>query len=471
MLRPPKATINRKYTFLIKMPESKNFFLRIISIGLILSQFVFFAPVFGQLSGNLERREAELRSELADIEKEIALWQAELRQKQNQSASFERDISILNAKIREAQATIRARNIEIERLGREINFRLQTIEELDEKVARSKVSLSQLLRKTNEVQSFSLVEIVLSNDDLSEFLIDLDTFNSVNNALNVSFQEIREAKRQLEIEKEQLGVQRNKEVDIRIANEAERRKIEQDEAEQKRLLELNKTQERTYAQIVADRQRKAAQIRAALFALRDTAAIPFGQALEYAEEAQKLTGIRPAFLLAVITQESNMGANIGTCNRPQDTKKWREIMPGPEDIAKGWSKRNDQAAYLRITGELGLDPDSMPLSCPWGNGWGGAMGPSQFIPTTWEMYKSKVASASGRAIPNPWDPRDAFLASAIYLSELGASAGGYTSERTAALRYYAGGNWNKPSNAFYGDQVMGHARRIQEEMIDPLLNL
>lgn len=446
---------------------SKNLSIFLV-VGLVFSQAVFSLPTFGQLSENLERRESELRSELSDIEKEIAIWQKELQQKQNQSASFERDIAILNAKIKEAQATIRARNIEIERLGREINFRLQTIDELDSKIERSKESLSQLIRRTDEAQSFSLVEIVLSNENLSDFLINWDDFESINKALQISFAEIREAKNQLEIEKERLGVQRNKEVDIRAANEAERRRIEQNEAEQKHLLEINRTQERTYAQIVAERQRKAAQIRAALFALRDTAAIPFGDALRYAEAAQQKTGVRPAFLLAIITQESNMGANIGTCNRPQDTLKWRDIMPGPDDIAKGWSKRNDQAAYLRITSELGLDPDSMPLSCPWGNGWGGAMGPSQFIPTTWEMYKSKVATALGKSVASPWDPQDAFMASSIYLGELGAGNGGFTAERTAALRYYAGGNWNKPQNAFYGDQVMAHARRIQEEMIDPL---
>lgn len=446
---------------------SKNLSIFLV-VGLVFSQAVFSLPTFGQLSENLERRESELRSELSDIEKEIAIWQKELQQKQNQSASFERDIAILNAKIKEAQATIRARNIEIERLGREINFRLQTIDELDSKIERSKESLSQLIRRTDEAQSFSLVEIVLSNENLSDFLVNWDDFESINKALQVSFVEIRDAKNQLEIEKERLGVQRNKEVDIRASNEAERRRIEQNEAEQKHLLEINRTQERTYAQIVAERQRKAAQIRAALFALRDTAAIPFGDALRYAEAAQQKTGVRPAFLLAVITQESNMGANIGTCNRPQDTLKWREIMPGPDDIAKGWSKRNDQAAYLRITSELGLDPDSMPLSCPWGNGWGGAMGPSQFIPTTWEIYKSKVATALGKPVVSPWDPQDAFMASSIYLGELGAGNGGFTAERTAALRYYAGGNWNKPQNAFYGDQVMAHARRIQEEMIDPL---
>ncbi|HLP43814.1 MAG TPA: lytic murein transglycosylase, partial [Candidatus Nanoarchaeia archaeon] len=214
-------------------------------------------------------------------------------------------------------------------------------------------------------------------------------------------------------------------------------------------------------------------IRSALFALRDSAAIPFGKALTFANEVHEATGIRPAFLLAILTQETNLGANVGTCNRPGDPeeKQWRAIMPGPADIAAKKSRRDDESAFLRITDALGFDPDSMPLSCPWKGGWGGAMGPSQFIPTTWEAYQTKVANALGKSVVNPWEPEDAFMASGIYLSELGAGAATYTAERTAALRYYAGGNWANPANAFYGDQVMAKAASIQTNMIDPLQGL
>ncbi len=207
--------------------------------------------------------------------------------------------------------------------------------------------------------------------------------------------------------------------------------------------------------------------------MRDSAAIPFGTALDYANFASTKTGVRPAFILGILTQETNLGANIGTCNRVIDPieKHWQAIMPGPTDIAAGTSKRNDEAAYLRITSALGLNPDTMPLSCPWNNGWGGAMGPSQFIPTTWEAYSPALASLLGVSTPNPWSPKDAIMATAYYLKQLGASEQTFTAERTAALKYYAGGGWAKPGNAFYGDQVMAKTTNIQTNMIDPLQNI
>ena len=98
------------------------------------------------------------------------------------------------------------------------------------------------------------------------------------------------------------------------------------------------------------------------------------------------------------------------------------------------------------------------------------MGPSQFIPSTWSLYEKKISSAVGVATPDPWDPKHAFMASAIFLKDLGAAGGTYSDEREAALRYYAGGNWNHPRNAFYGNEVMAKAGSIQTTMIDPLQN-
>ena len=70
-----------------------------------------------------------------------------------------------------------------------------------------------------------------------------------------------------------------------------------------------------------------------------------------AEWIAKLTGIKPAFLLAVLTQESNLGKNVGTCNRLGDppTKSWKVVM------------KPDREPFLTITKELGLDPTSPRL--------------------------------------------------------------------------------------------------------------
>ncbi|MCX6703774.1 MAG: lytic murein transglycosylase [Candidatus Zambryskibacteria bacterium] len=444
---------------------------------LCFSVFAFsgFFPVFvsaqQKTPEEVAAQEAQWKIELEATERDIAKWQDVLNNTKKGTASLQKEASILNAKINEAKAFIKKRNIAIEKLRLDIDGKNRAIVTLEEKIGNSQDSLAQLLRKTHEIDSYTLPEVILAKKDLSEFFSDADSFRTINRSLKELLDTIRETKNLTEKERELLSKKRNEEADIKATIEAEKSRVEKNEKEKQYLITVNKTQEKSYEQVIKERQKKAAEIRAALFALRDTAAIPFGTAYQYALEAEKATGIRPAFLLAILTQETNLGKNLGACNKPDSPieKQWQAIMPGPDDIKAGLSRRDDESAFLRIVESLGIGPRDRVLSCQIGGvGWGGAMGPSQFIPTTWESYAPRVAKALGKSIANPWNAEDAFMASSLFLTDLGAGSQAYTAERTAALRYYAGGNWNKPANAFYGNQVMAKAKNIQETMIDPL---
>jgi len=449
-------------------------FISILPLFICFFVFSVFFPthVFAQKSPEeIAAQEAQWKAELAATEADILKWQDILSNTKKGTASLQKEASILNAKINEAKAFIKKRNIAIEKLRLDIDTKSRTIGTLEEKIQNSQDSLAQLIRKTYEIDSYTLPEVILAKKDLSDFFSDADSFNTINKSLKELLDDIKQTKNLTEKERELLSKKRDEENDIKARIEADKKQVEKNEKEKQYLITVNKTQEKSYEQVIKERQKKAAEIRAALFALRDTAAIPFGTAYQYAQEAEKATGIRPAFLLAILTQETNLGKNLGSCNKPDSPieKQWQAIMPGPDDIKAGLSKRDDESAFLRIVASLGVGPRDRVLSCQIGGvGWGGAMGPSQFIPTTWEAYAPRVAQALGKSVVNPWNAEDAFVASSVYLTDLGAGAQTYTAERTAALKYYAGGNWKKPANAFYGNQVMAKAKVIQETMIDPL---
>ena len=93
------------------------------------------------------------------------------------------------------------------------------------------------------------------------------------------------------------------------------------------------------------------------------------------------------------------------------------------------------------------------------------MGPAQFIPSTWVLYKDRIAKMTGQNPPNPWSPRTAVFATAILMMDNGADAGTKASERLAALRYLAGWkNASKAAYAFYGDDVMDLAAKFQSQI-------
>lgn len=432
--------------------------------------------VFAAAETDVLARRAELERNLQAIEKEIANQTVFLQDKQQERVSLERDVAILDAQIQKAKLSIRARDLGIQRLTSDIGTKASTITALDEKLSREKQSLANILRKTNEIDDHTIVEFVLASRDVSDFFSDIDSFATIKASLRESFVDIADTKVVTADEKSQLESKRSEEQDLRTLQVLEKQKIEEQERERSRILKVTKGQEEAYQKLINSIEKTAAQIRSELFVLRDSAAIPFGKALEFANRASEASGVRPALILGVLKQETRLGEYLGTGTYINDMHPTRDVP-----------------VFLKITEVLGLDPRQMPVSKQPSYGWGGAMGPAQFIPSTWACFggfvnvsngkcgsvsgsyagpwkydatKDRIRQLLGKNTPgNPWENQDAFLASALLLKDNGAARGTFASERLAALRYFAGwGNAEKPAYAFYGDGVMEHATFFQKQI-------
>ncbi len=89
-----------------------------------------------------------------------------------QSASYARDVAALTAKINAAQANIKAKNTAIAGLSQDIVVKQTQINVLDDKITQGKDAIADILRKTNDINNYSLAEAVLSDQNFSQFLLD-----------------------------------------------------------------------------------------------------------------------------------------------------------------------------------------------------------------------------------------------------------------------------------------------------------
>ncbi|HEY4508475.1 MAG TPA: hypothetical protein VJJ55_02350, partial [Candidatus Paceibacterota bacterium] len=297
---------------------------KITAIG--CAAFFLIAPLFASAQ-SVEERRAQLERDLAALEAQIAGQQEILNARTRESVTLERDVAILNAMIEKAKLSIRARNLTIERLVKESGEKQTVIEKLGDKISREKESLSELIRKADKADSFSLPEVMLGTENLSEFFQDVDAYRVIKQALRVSYTALASDKKETEAEREALESRRAEETELRRLQELEKRKVEAQEAEKKRILKISKGIEAEYQKIIKVKQQTAAQIRTELFTLRGSAAIPFEKALAHATSAGKRTGVRPALILGIIAEESNLGENVGNGNWRTDMKTPRDTEP------------------------------------------------------------------------------------------------------------------------------------------------
>ena len=445
-------------------------------ISIILSGFTTNLPALesaGQALDIAQADRARLESELAALEKEIAQKQKELDGQKGQSVSISRDIAILTTQIKKSKLDIQSKNLIIKKLGGEITEKNKKIETLVSKIETQKESLAQLLRKNREIDDKSLLALILSQESISDAYGDIDTFASLKREIQNSVDEIRGVKRDTETERKDLELKKDKETDTKQELETAKAKVELSEAEKKNLLAISKSKESAYQKVIAEKAKRKAEILSAIFNLvGGSTKINFETALLYANDAKSKLNIDPAFLLAILTQESNLGANVGQCYLTNiETGAGVGVNTGRvfPNVMKPMGKpgrKGDIDDFFAITTALGRDPFKTLVSCPIAGvaGYGGAMGPAQFIPSTWGGYKSRLKALIGRDA-DPWNPKDAFIASAMFLTDLGAVGNTPSAQHRAACRYYGTGG----ATCSYSNSVMKLKTGIQTN-IDILQN-
>ena len=403
------------------------------------------------------------QNQITILEQQISDLNTQLANQKQQSGTLQGDINVLSTQINAKKKQITSKILKITQLTESISEKQHAIVSLSEKITREKDSLGQLLRKTNEMDKTTLASFLVSSDNLSDFYSDVSRFTKLKADIRSSVTTITTIKTVTVQKKTELEQQQNQTLDEKANLEGVKKSIEQDQKTQKVLLSISKDRESQYKKVIADQQAKVATIKAKLFQLAGGGkSIRFDVALGYANTASGKTTIDPAFLLAILTQESNLGSNVGRC-----------YLTNPDtgagvNVGNGTTYKNvmkptrDVPPFLRITQSLGFDPYKTAVSCPikGAGGWGGAMGPAQFIASTWSLFTERIKSALNESTPNPWDPQDAFMASAMYLTDLGARGNSYSSQIRAACKYYGSGG----STCAYGRSVMNLKNSIQGDI-------
>ncbi|CAN5718173.1 hypothetical protein BH11PAT2_BH11PAT2_08210 [soil metagenome] len=420
-------------------------------------------------AADIAAKRAALQKQLDQLESQIAATQATLTGLNTEGQSIKRDISILDAGIKKSQLQIKATQVQIQALAQNITIHASTIGQLSGQLDSERESLAQILRKTREIDDSSLIELVLSSDDVSTFFGDLDSFTTLKEAIGNSSKQLTTTKDATETEKDALVDQKSQQEKLRQIQAAEEAKIVDQQNQKKKLLAANQSTTANYQSIFDTQQKTASQIRAELFALAGgSGQISLPAAIALAKAAGASTGVRPALILGILKQETDLGRNVGQClltNSPNKGDGKGKNTGTPFDGVM--KPTRDVDPFMSITASLGIDPFSQVISCPQAGGYGGAMGPAQFIPSTWVLYADRIAAAAGHpgTIGNPWNNLDAFTATALLMADNGATAQTPAAERLAALRYFAGwGGASNPAYSFYGDGVMGFANQFQSDI-------
>lgn len=384
----------------------------------------------------------------------------DLTKTSQQKNTLQSAISKLKGKIQGLEADINRGAIMVKDLNIQISDTQLSINKTANKIENSQSQIADILRSVYE-EDKKPAFVILLEGNLSDFFSNLTYLKSLNAGVSSLLDSTKSLKSYLQGQQIKMGDNVDQLQKTIALQTLQKKQNEQNKKEQDQYLKLTEAQ---YQQQLKDKkaaEQKASKIKAMLFQTVGVSKVPtFGEALDVAKTAAALAGIRPAFLLAIISQESAIGRNVGQCYLTDATTGTGKKISTGASIIRVMKPTRDVTPFMQITAAAGRDPMKTPVSC-WipayvggvPTGWGGAMGPAQFIPSTWNLFTSRLQTLLGTA-PDPWAIKDSFTASGLYLADLGASAQTAAAESRAAARYYG-------QAGAYNRSVMSRATCIQ----------
>lgn len=402
----------------------------------------------------LTRQIEALEKEAADLDGQIAQTREEAQTLQNQIKIFDNEIKRRELEIKRLTLAIRQAEVDIQ-------AKALGIEDLSERIGKNRRILAGNIAHLYDYDQESLIAILAKNDNLSDFFLALDGVRTLQSQIGELVGALRGNKAELEEEKSELEDFRSGQLSLRALSEIERRAVAEKRLEKDRLLKLTRGKETEFQKLLTRKKQDLAALKTQLFYLERTG-ISAADALKFAELAANRAGIRTAFLLALLEVETgkqfeggvvSAGTYLGTGN-------WKtDMYDCYVRLGRRGAAEAQKNAFFAITSKLNLDPDKMPVSRKPSYGCGGAMGPAQFIPTTWLLFEEKAAALTGHNPPNPWNIEDAFTASAVFLSEAGAKSQTRQGE-LAAARTYISGRPSCPSSGSARYACLAYANRV-----------
>lgn len=398
-----------------------------LAITIVLGPFVTLA----------QSLEQELNRKLQEINTTLTTYRSQIQQLSRTNLTLQEEISLLDKKNQTIELQIHAGELTLQELRSQAIQLRKEISALQLSIDETKTKLSVSITQLYQFDQRSGVEIIFSGNEFSDFFNQVHYVKRLGQNIQDSLDQLSTIKKQLDEKEEVLAQRLAAQERILAIQELEKEEIENNKKRKGQIISQNSQTTVTLAQKSSALQDVANQLRQKLYVLKGlSASVGLSEAHQKAQAVASKVGMNPDFLMAILKVESDFGNNVGGGN-------WqRDMHP------------RDRDAFAAITAKLGLDPNTTPVSRKPSYGWGGAMGPAQFLPAVWLSYEARIAELTGHRPPNPWSLDDAFAAAAIKLSKDGANQKTYEGEWGAAMKYFAGSRWQNPAYSFYGDRVM-----------------
>jgi murein DD-endopeptidase MepM/ murein hydrolase activator NlpD len=233
-----------------------SFFLGICAVLVVHTSI----EVVAAQTSEVERLQGEIsqkNNRLSEIEKEIAQYEASLKEVGAEKTTLQKAINQLTLERKKVQADIRYTENKISSTDLEINKLSLEIGVTQKTILHNEDAIRSILRKMNIADSETLIEILLRHSNISEFWNAIEELETVKQSMSTRIEELSDQKKKLEDKKVANTEKREDLLELKSQFNDQQSILTSNTATKSELLSATKNEEKEYQAML--KARKAAK--------------------------------------------------------------------------------------------------------------------------------------------------------------------------------------------------------------------
>ena len=226
-------------------------------VGALILPGVFFMMPTVNAQTETERLQAEIKernARLSEIEKEIAGYEAELKKVGAEKSTLQNAINQLELERKKIQADITYTQNKIDNTDLEINKLSLEIDDTSDSISKSAAAVGEILRKVDQNDQESLIELFLRNENLSEFWNEVASLESVRTVMNDRVYELTVLKSSLEVKVGEETMTRSELMSLKNQYSGQQAVLDSNRKQKSQLLDATKNEEAEYQKLLNDKK-------------------------------------------------------------------------------------------------------------------------------------------------------------------------------------------------------------------------
>ncbi|MCX6753298.1 MAG: peptidoglycan DD-metalloendopeptidase family protein [Candidatus Nomurabacteria bacterium] len=212
--------------------------------------------IYAQTAEDLQNQINQRNNDIANLEKEIKSFNNQLNDLSKQKDSLNVSLQQLDLSKKQLTANISVTQKKIENTNSKINTLSSQIGDKQDSITNNTEAIKLELKNINEVELNSIPEILISENNFSDIWNDIDNISTIQEKIRTRTKELQKTKNDLEDTKKVTTDARNELVALKTKLADQKKIVDQNTAEKKKLLADTKNNEANYQILLKDRLAK-----------------------------------------------------------------------------------------------------------------------------------------------------------------------------------------------------------------------